>query len=102
MVTIFFVNQQEERKRQHEPKDEVWVFQPKLRVRGVKNEPIFIQRKETKVEMHSNPTVPKLHEDRNLRTHRKIRSGDVVKGFRNSDLVVEDSCWTQKDGTMRH
>ena len=28
------VNQQEERTRRGEPKDEVWVFQPKLRVRG--------------------------------------------------------------------
>jgi hypothetical protein len=51
VVTIFLVNQQEERKRQHEPKDEVWVFQPKLRIRGVKNEPIFVQRKEAKADL---------------------------------------------------
>jgi Helicase conserved C-terminal domain len=51
VVTIFLVNQQEERKRQHEPKDEVWVFQPKLRIHGVKNEPIFVQRKEAKADL---------------------------------------------------
>jgi hypothetical protein len=51
VVTIFLVNQQEERKRQHEPKDEVWVFQPKLRIRGVTNEPIFVQRKEAKADL---------------------------------------------------
>jgi hypothetical protein len=51
VVTIFLVNQQEERKRQHEPKDEVWVFQPKLRIRGVKDEPIFVQRKEAKTDL---------------------------------------------------
>jgi hypothetical protein len=33
-----------ERTRRNEPKDEVWVFQPKLRVRGVDHEPIFVQR----------------------------------------------------------
>ena len=32
VVTLFMVNQQEARKRRGEPKDEVWVFQPKLRV----------------------------------------------------------------------
>ena len=45
------MNQQEERKRPHEPKDEVWVFQPKLRIRGVRNEPIFVQRKEAKADL---------------------------------------------------
>jgi hypothetical protein len=35
VVTLFMINQQEERTRRGEPKDEVWVFQPKLRVRGV-------------------------------------------------------------------
>jgi hypothetical protein len=48
VVTLFMVNQQEERKRQGEPKDEVWVFQPKLRVHGNKNQPIFVQRKNVK------------------------------------------------------
>jgi len=51
VVTIFLVNQQAERKGQHEPKDEVWVFQPKLRIRGAKNEPIFVQRKESKTDL---------------------------------------------------
>jgi len=51
VVTIFLVNQHKERKRPHEPKDEVWVFQPKLRIRGVDNEPIFVQRKEAKADL---------------------------------------------------
>ena len=34
VVTLFMVNHQEERTRRGEPKDEVWVFQPKMRVRG--------------------------------------------------------------------
>jgi hypothetical protein len=51
VVTIFLVNQQEERKGNREPKDEVWLFQPKLRVRGVDHEPIFCQRKEMKADL---------------------------------------------------
>jgi hypothetical protein len=51
VVTIFLVNQQEERKRQNEPKDEVWVFQPKLRVRGLEKQPIFCQRYEAKTDL---------------------------------------------------
>lgn len=47
VVTLFMVNQQEERTRRNEPKDEVWVFQPKLRVRGVDHQPIFVQRSNT-------------------------------------------------------
>lgn len=45
VVTLFMINQQEERTRRNEPKDEVWVFQPKLRVRGADNRPIFVQRR---------------------------------------------------------
>jgi len=45
IVTIFLVNQQPERTRRGEPKDEVWVFQPKIRVRGTEGQPIFVQRK---------------------------------------------------------
>lgn len=51
VVTLFMVNQQEERKRRGEPKDEVWVFQPKLRVRGIENQPIFVQRKSAKADL---------------------------------------------------
>jgi hypothetical protein len=47
VVTLFMVNQQEERIRRGEPKDEVWVFQPKLRVHGVEHQPIFLQRSNT-------------------------------------------------------
>jgi hypothetical protein len=47
VVTLFMVNQQEERTRRNEPKDEVWVFQPKLRVHGVEHQPIFVQRSNT-------------------------------------------------------
>lgn len=45
IVTLFLVNQQPERTRRGEHKDEVWLFQPKIRVRGPKGEPIFVQRK---------------------------------------------------------
>ena len=45
IVTLFLVNQQPERTRSGEPKDEVWVFQPKIRVRGTEGQPIFVQRK---------------------------------------------------------
>lgn len=45
IVTLFLVNQQPERVRRGEPKDEVWVFQPKFRVHGTEDQPIFVQRK---------------------------------------------------------
>ena len=51
VVTLFIVNQQEERTRRNEPKDEVWVFQPKLKVRGAEHQPIFVQRKNGKVDL---------------------------------------------------
>ncbi|AJZ60516.1 hypothetical protein OI25_1453 [Paraburkholderia fungorum] len=51
VVTLFMVNQQEERKRHGEPKDEVWVFQPKLRVHGAEQQPIFVQRKNAKADL---------------------------------------------------
>ena len=51
VVTLFMVNQQEERKGRNEPKDEVWLFQPKLRVHGVEDVPIFVQRKNAKADL---------------------------------------------------
>ncbi len=51
VVTLFMVNQQEERKRHGEPKDEVWVFQPKLRVQGTEQQAIFVQRKNAKADL---------------------------------------------------
>jgi hypothetical protein len=51
VVTLFLVNQQPERTRRGEPKDEVWVFQPKLRVRGTEGQPIFVQRKTAKADL---------------------------------------------------
>jgi hypothetical protein len=51
VVTFFLVNQQPERIRRGEPKDEVWVFQPKLRVRGTEGHPVFVQRKEVKADL---------------------------------------------------
>ena len=51
VVTLFMVNQHEERTRRGEPKDEVWVFQPKLRVRGTEHQPIFVQRKSAKADL---------------------------------------------------
>jgi hypothetical protein len=50
VVTLFMVNQQEERTRRGEPKDEVWLFQPKLRVHGSSQAPIFVQRKSAKAD----------------------------------------------------
>ena len=44
VVTVFLVNQQPERRGRNEPKDEAWVFQPKLRVRGTIGRPVFVQR----------------------------------------------------------
>jgi len=51
VVTLFMVNQQEERQRRGEPKDEVWVFQPKIRVHGTDHQPIFVQRKNAKADL---------------------------------------------------
>ena len=52
VVTLFMVNQQEERKGSSEPnKDEVWLFQPKLRVHGADHEPIFVQRRNAKADL---------------------------------------------------
>jgi hypothetical protein len=51
VVTLFMVNQQEERKGRNQPKDEVWLFQPKLRVHGVEDVPIFVQRKNAKADL---------------------------------------------------
>lgn len=51
VVTLFLVNQQEERTRHGEPKDEVWLFQPKLRVHGVEHQPIFAQRKDATADL---------------------------------------------------
>ncbi|AGW92092.1 helicase [Ralstonia pickettii DTP0602] len=51
VVTLFMVNQQQERTRRGEPKDEVWVFQPKLRVHGTEPQPIFVQRKNAKADL---------------------------------------------------
>ncbi len=51
VVTLFMVNQQEERKRQGEPKDEVWLFQPKLRIHSAEGQPVFVQRKSAKIDL---------------------------------------------------
>lgn len=51
VVTLFMVNQQEERKRRGEPKDEVWVFQPKIRIHGTESQPIFVHRKNAKIDL---------------------------------------------------
>lgn len=51
VVTLFMVNQQEERKGRNQPKDEVWLFQPKLRVHGTGQAPIFVQRKNAKADL---------------------------------------------------
>src|ERR1035437_4301831 len=51
VVTLFLVNQQPERTRRGEPKDEAWVFQPKLRVRGTEGQAILVQRKTLKADL---------------------------------------------------
>lgn len=51
VVTVFLVNQQEERKRRGEPKDEVWLFQPKLRARATDGRPAFVQKKDLKLDL---------------------------------------------------
>ncbi|WP_446811556.1 DISARM system helicase DrmA [Methylomonas sp. 2BW1-5-20] len=51
VVTLFMINQQEERKGRNEPKDEVWVFQPKLKVYAADSQPIFVQRKNVKLDL---------------------------------------------------
>jgi hypothetical protein len=48
VVTVFLINNQIERKAKNEPKDEVWVFQPKIRVHGIDGQPLFVQRKSVK------------------------------------------------------
>lgn len=50
VVTLFMINNQEELKGRNDPKDEVWVFQPKLRVHGTGHHPIFVQRKNVKTD----------------------------------------------------
>ena len=52
VVTLFMVNQQEERKGRGEPQDVVWVFQPKLRVHAsTPGQPVFVQRKSAKSDL---------------------------------------------------
>lgn len=41
------------------------------------------------------PDSPKIHGDSNVATHLKIRRGDVEQGFRESDLVIEETYKTQ-------
>ena len=81
VVTIFLVNQQEERKRQHEPKDEVWVFQPKLRIRGVKNEPIFVQRKEAKADLSKMDPLTREESETMAMLYRHHREFAVGHGI---------------------
>jgi hypothetical protein len=81
VVTIFLVNQQEERRGNREPKDEVWLFQPKLRVRGVNNKPIFIQRKEIKSDLtRMDPLTRDEMETMGMlyRHHREFATGHGV------------------------
>lgn len=66
VVTHFMVNQQEERKRRGEPKDEVWVFQPKIRVRGPNNEPIFVKRRDMKVDLSGSNWIRTREETETL------------------------------------
>jgi hypothetical protein len=80
VVTIFLVNQQEERKLTHEPKDEVWVFQPKLRVRGRDNQPIFVQRKELKADLARMDTLTREEMETMAMLYRHYREFAVGHG----------------------
>jgi CO/xanthine dehydrogenase Mo-binding subunit len=40
------------------------------------------------------PRAPQIHPSGNLCFHRKIRKGDVEKGFREADKIIEDSLQT--------
>lgn len=51
VVTLFLVNLQPERTRRGEPKDEVWLFQPKLRVHSPAGQALFVQRKGAKADL---------------------------------------------------
>lgn len=51
VVTLFMVNQQEERTRRGEAKDEVWIFQPRIWVHSAEHQPIFVQRKNIKADL---------------------------------------------------
>lgn len=42
------------------------------------------------------PNAPKIHDKGNITFQRKIRSGDVEKGFQQSDEIFEDDLSTQK------
>ena len=41
------------------------------------------------------PDAPRIHESGNLLKHYKVRKGDVVKGFEESDEVIEEEFRTQ-------
>jgi len=43
-----------------------------------------------------SPSSPLVHEDGNLCAHHKVRKGDLEKGFKNSDIVIEREYSTQK------
>ncbi|MCS7110331.1 MAG: xanthine dehydrogenase family protein molybdopterin-binding subunit [Candidatus Caldarchaeum sp.] len=41
------------------------------------------------------PSAPKIHESGNLLRHYRLRKGDVVRGFEDSDVIVEEEFRTQ-------
>ncbi|MCS7133902.1 MAG: xanthine dehydrogenase family protein molybdopterin-binding subunit [Candidatus Caldarchaeum sp.] len=41
------------------------------------------------------PSAPKIHESGNLLRHYRLRKGDVVSGFEESDVIVEEEFRTQ-------
>jgi len=82
VVTLFMVNQQEERTRRNEPKDEVWVFQPKLRVHGVDNQPIFVQRSNTTVDFSKMDPLTREESETLEMLYRNQREFAVGHGTR--------------------
>src|SRR3972149_5246317 len=51
---------------------------------------VFVAREALK------PEAPRVHESTNLAYRRRIRVGDVEKGFNASDEIIEDNFSTQK------
>ena len=95
VVTLFMVNQQEERTRRGEPKDEVWVFQPKMRVRGTEGQPIFVQRKGRKGRsFQDGPTDAGRNRDAGdaLSTPARVRCRAWHLGARHAAGTVGGTC----------
>ena len=89
IVTLFMVNQQEEREGHGEPKDEVWVFQPKLKVRGRENQPIFVQRKGAKGDLSKMDPLSRIETETLEMLYRHQREFAVGHGISTHATLTE-------------